>query len=56
MIFRKMRGGGSKTVWNFSENSSVLEGKGVPYLKDGSTVFISEFTQTGSEVTATAHF
>ena len=25
-----MRGGGSKTVWNFSENSSVLEGKGVP--------------------------
>ena len=25
-------GGGSKTVWNFSENSSVLEGKGVPYI------------------------
>ena len=24
--FPKMRGGGSKAVWNFSENSSVLEG------------------------------
>ena len=29
--FPKNEGGGSKTVWNFSENSSVLEGKGVPY-------------------------
>ena len=29
--FLKMRGGGgSKAVWNFSENSSVLEGEGVP--------------------------
>ena len=28
--FPKMRGGGSKAVWNFSENSSVLEGVGVP--------------------------
>ena len=28
--FPKMRGGGSKAVWNFSENSSILEGKGVP--------------------------
>ena len=28
--FPKNEGGGSKTVWNFSENSSVLEGKGVP--------------------------
>ena len=27
-----MRGGGSKAVRNFSENSSVLEGVGVPYL------------------------
>ena len=25
-----MRGGGSKAFWNFSENSSILEGKGVP--------------------------
>ena len=25
------RGGGSKAVWNFSENSSILEGEGVPY-------------------------
>ena len=25
-----MRGGGSKAVWNFSENSSILEGEGVP--------------------------
>ena len=24
-------GGGSKAVWNFSENSSVLEGECVPY-------------------------
>ena len=24
--------GGSKAVWNFSENSSVLEGVGVPYI------------------------
>ena len=33
--FPKNEGGGSKTVWNFSENSSVLEGKGVPktYVK-----------------------
>ena len=27
--FLKMRGG-SKAIWNFSENSSVLEGGGVP--------------------------
>ena len=27
----KIRGGGSKAVWNFSENSSVLEGVGFPY-------------------------
>ena len=27
--FLKMRGG-SKAVWNFSENSSILEGVGVP--------------------------
>ena len=26
-----MRGWGSIAVWNFSENSSVLEGEGVPY-------------------------
>ena len=25
-----MRGGGSKAVWNFSENSCVLEGRGFP--------------------------
>ena len=31
--FPKMRGrGGSKAVWNFSENSSILEGEGVPNL------------------------
>ena len=28
--FPKMRGGGSKAVWNFSENSSVLVGGGFP--------------------------
>ena len=29
--FPKMRGGeGSKAVWNFSENSSVLEGESFP--------------------------
>ena len=28
--FPKNEGGGSKTVWNFSENSSVLEGVGFP--------------------------
>ena len=29
--FLKMRGeGGSKAVWNFSENSSVLDGVGFP--------------------------
>ena len=28
--FPKMSGGGSKAVWNFSDNSSVLEGEGVP--------------------------
>ena len=28
--FPKMRGGGSKAVWNFSENSFVLEGVGFP--------------------------
>ena len=34
--FPKMRGdgGGSKAVWNFSENSSVLEGECVPYPPD----------------------
>ena len=31
--FPKMRGGGSKAVWNFSENSSVLETPSVPYEK-----------------------
>ena len=25
-----MRGGGSKAVWNFSENSSILEVRGFP--------------------------
>ena len=29
--FPKMRGGGSKAVWNFSGNSSVLETPSVPY-------------------------
>ena len=33
MIFRKWGGGGSKAVWNFSENSSVLDVSGIP--KDG---------------------
>ena len=28
-----MRGGGSKAVWNFSENLSVLDVSGIPYLK-----------------------
>ena len=28
--FPKMRGGGSKAVWNFSENSFVLEEVGFP--------------------------
>ena len=28
--FLEFGGGGSKAVWNFSENSSILEGKGVP--------------------------
>ena len=28
--FPKMRGGGSKAVWNFSENSSVLDVLGFP--------------------------
>ena len=32
MIFRKC-GGGSKAVWNISENSSVLDVSGIPYLK-----------------------
>ena len=31
--FPKMRGGGSKAVWNFSENSSVLEGVSVPRVE-----------------------
>ena len=30
--FPKMSGGGSKAVWNFSENSSVLDGVGFPKL------------------------
>ena len=34
--FPKMRGGGSKAVWNFSEDSFVLEGVSVP--KGGSDV------------------
>ena len=41
--FPKMRGGGggvSKAVWNFSENSSVLEGVGVPYYKIQITILI----------------
>ena len=33
MIFRKWGGGGSKAVWNFSENSSVLGDVGFPYLE-----------------------
>ena len=33
--FPKMRGGGSKVVWNFSENSSVLEGESFPRPKLG---------------------
>ena len=34
MIFRKWGGGGSKAVWNFSENSSVLETASFPYHYD----------------------
>ena len=34
-----MRGrGGSKAVWNFSENSSILEGKGVPYRETDANI------------------
>ena len=36
--FPKMRGGwggGSKAVWNFSENSSVLKEVGIPYKHQG---------------------
>ena len=33
ITFRKW-GGGSKAVWNFSENSSVLEEVGIPYQQD----------------------
>ena len=43
--FPKMRGG-SKAVWNFSENSSVLEGECVPYgavLPPSLMVFFLEF-------------
>ena len=36
--FPKMRGGGSKAVWNFSENSSVLETASFPYIQSGSPV------------------
>ena len=32
ILVSKNEGGGSKAVWNFSENSSVLEGVGVPYI------------------------
>ena len=31
--FPKMRGGVSKAVWNFSENSSVLDVSGFPYVR-----------------------
>ena len=31
--FPKMRGGGSKAIWNFSEKTSVLVGPSVPYLE-----------------------
>ena len=35
--FPKMRGGrGSKAVWNFSENSSVMEEVGFPYRRNES--------------------
>ena len=30
--FPNMRGGGSKAVWNFSQNSSVLETPSFPYM------------------------
>jgi len=30
--FPKMRGGGSKAVWNFSKNSSLLEMPSFPYM------------------------
>ena len=32
--FPIMRGGGAKAVWNIFENSSVLEGGGIPYQQD----------------------
>ena len=34
MVFRKLGGGGSKAVWNFSENSSVLVMASVPEAND----------------------
>ena len=36
--FPKMRGG-STAVWNFSENSSVFEGTGFPYLRKPALVW-----------------
>ena len=36
-----MRGrGGSKAVWNFSENSSILEGEGVPNSDSNLIIFV----------------
>ena len=38
--FPKIRGGGSKAVWNFSENSSVLELSGIPYQSTKNEVYM----------------
>ena len=42
--FPKMRGGGSKTVWNFSKNSSLLEMPSFPYSGQPDMIFVKFFT------------
>ena len=37
-FFENDGGGGSKAIWNFSKNSSVLEGVGVPYTRMASLI------------------
>ena len=45
--FPKMRG--SKAVWNFSENSYILEGKGVPNDDRGCMMTFTESTSPASK-------
>ena len=56
MIFRKWGGGGSKAIWNFSKNSSLLETPPFPYGALASTFPSSSFVSISLTLKLTVKF